>query len=249
LAVSVLATATIVVCAQNVAVAVGSGRDGDAQQFEQLVEVVRAHGGSEGVFVMSYHLRSAYPLINYSGARSASRFPHLWILAAEYLDALKDSDPLVYRDGLRMSPSERYLNRAVLEDLERNNPQLLVVFRHARDLPVNGFRRLDYVAYFTRNPQVERILRNYQLLAELGDYLVYERVPAGGPRTGPPPAVVPGTRDVIGVEHAGVHLRLTDPTLLVAVGTFGLSLLAQGIVERRSSRSRPVPGIAVVRGE
>jgi hypothetical protein len=249
LAVSVLAAATIVVCIENAAVAASGGQDGDRRQFEELVHVVRAHGGTEGVFVMSYHLRSAYPLINYSGARSASRFPHLWVLAAEYLDALKASEPLVYRDEARMSPSERYLNRAVLEDLRRNDPRLLVVFRHARDVPVNGFRRLDYIAYFTRNPQIEQILRNYELVAELGDYLVYQRVASGSARTGPPPVVAPGTRDVIGVGESGVHLRLADPSLLVAVGTFLLSLLFQEIVERRSSRLRPMAEIAAVRGE
>ena len=66
---------------------------------------------------MSYHLRSAYPLINYSGASSASRFPHLWILAAEYREALGSEEPLRYHEQREMRPVERYLNRAVLEDL------------------------------------------------------------------------------------------------------------------------------------
>ena len=76
-----------------------------------------------GVFVMSYHIESAYPLINYSGGRSASRFPHLWILAAEYLDALKSQEPLRYRDRSEMTPRERYLNRAVLLRVSPAAPQ------------------------------------------------------------------------------------------------------------------------------
>jgi hypothetical protein len=229
----VLATTVIVVCVQNATVTLGAGRDADRDQFEELVKLVRARAAGEGVYVMSYHLRSAYPLINYSGARSASRFPQLWILAAEYLDQLASSEPLRYHAEPEMSPSERYLNQAVLEDLREHSPKLLVVFRHARDLPVNGLRRLDYVAYFARDPQVARILQGYQLLAELGDYLVYERVPLGLARSGPPPRGTPGTRDAIRVHESGVHFRFTDPSFLIAVLAFLISLVTIAIVERK----------------
>ena len=237
LAVSVLTT-TVVVCVQNAAVTMGTGRDADRHQFDELVRLVRTRAAGERVYVMSYHLRSAYPLINYSGARSASRFPQLWILAAEYLDQLKSSEPLRYHAEREMSPSERYLNQAVLEDLREHSPRLLVVFRHARDLPVNGLRRLDYVGYFARDPQVARILQGYQLLAELGEYLVYERVRPGLARSGPPPMVTPGTRDVIRVQESGVHLRFTDPSFLTAVLAFLISLVTMAIVERQGDRLR-----------
>jgi hypothetical protein len=122
IAVSVLAAMVIVVCVQNEAVELGTGQDGDRDQFEELVRLVRSRAAGEGVFVMSYHLRSAYPLINYSGARSASRFPHLWILAAEYMDELRSSVPLRYHDEREMSAVERYLNQAVRDDLREHRP-------------------------------------------------------------------------------------------------------------------------------
>jgi hypothetical protein len=248
LAVSVLATTVIVVCVQNATVTLGAGRDADRDQFEELVKLVRARAAGEGVYVMSYHLRSAYPLINYSGARSASRFPQLWILPAEYIDELKSSEPLVYRRERDMSLSERYLNQAVLDDLREHRPKLLVVFRHARDLPVNGLRRLDYVAYFGRDPRIARILQDYQLLAELGDYLVYQRVPPGLARSSPPPMVTPGTQDVIRIQESGVHLRFTDPSFLIAVLTFLISLVTIAIVERGGERLPPGSGASPARG-
>jgi hypothetical protein len=249
LAVSVLAATVTVVCVQNAAVAMGAGGDADRDQFEELVRVVRARAAGEGVYVMSYHLRSAYPLINYSGARSASRFPHLWILAAEYGEELRRSEPLAYHAVPEMSPSERYLNQAVLEDLREHRPKLLVVFRHARDLPVNGLRRLDYVAYFGRDPRIARILQDYQLVAELGDYLVYQRVSPGMARSGPPPTVTPGTQDVIRVQEAGVRLRFTDPSFLIAVLAFLVSLITIAVVERGGHRLRQTSGAAAARGE
>ena len=171
---------------QNVAVALGSGGDSDRTQFDALVDAVRSRARNAGVFVMSYHLRSAYPLINYSGTWSASRFPHLWILASEYRDELAAEGPLRYRAPEAMSRVERYLNRAVVEDFRRRRPRLLVVFRPARDVPANGLRRLDYIAYFQRNPAMAEMLADFQLVKELGDYLVYERLAASpGPARRP----------------------------------------------------------------
>jgi hypothetical protein len=119
----------------------------------------------------------------------------------------------------------------VLADLERR-PKLLLVFRPARDLPVNGYRRLDYVAYFSRDPEIGKILRDYQLMAQTRDYLVYEWTPAAQ-RTGPAPAVAAATSDVVVTREAGGSLRLGDPRLLVAVLTFLGSLIATGLTRRR----------------
>lgn len=234
LAAGVLGATVAVVCAQNLAVALGSGQDSDRAQFEELVRLVRTRAPGLSVFVMSYHLRSAYPLINYAGARSASRFPQLWILAAEYLDQLGQDRPLRYHADSEMSPSERYLNRSVLEDLKTHRPRLLIVFKPARDLPVNGLRRINYLAYFGRDPRFAAIFREYQLVADLGEYLVYQRILPGAARSGPPPAPTPGTQDVITVRESGVRLRLADPSLLVALAAFLVGLLVAGIGERRA---------------
>ncbi|HEU4523811.1 MAG TPA: hypothetical protein VFR62_02260, partial [Gemmatimonadales bacterium] len=228
LAAAMLAAMVAVTAAGLVVGVAGRTGDPEQEQFEELVRLVRARDPNEGVFVMSYHLRSAYPLINYTGARSASRFPHLWILAAEYLDRLKSERPLWYREWDEMSASERYLNRAVLEDLQRR-PKLLLVLRPARDLPVNGYRRLDYIAYFGRNPAISRILQEYQLVAGTGDYQLYERLMSGSRRTAPPPVVNPGTQDIHVIREAGAWLRFADPRMLIALLAF-VAVFAAGLV-------------------
>jgi hypothetical protein len=222
----------------RIAGAVGRAADADRAEFERLVRLVRGRAAHSGVFVMSYHIRSAYPLINYSGARSASRFPHLWILAAAYRDELEEDRPLTYHRPAEMSPSERYLNRAVMEDLAQR-PKLLVVLRPARDLPVNGYRRLDYVAYFSRVPEIRGILQEYQLIAETGDFLVYQWTPPGAERSGPAPEASPRTGDVIVTREVGAPLRLGDPRSLVALLTFVGACVVLGLSSRRGAA--PVP--------
>jgi hypothetical protein len=198
--------------------------------------VVRPLAAGQSVYVMSYHIGSAYPLINYSGARSASRFPQLWLLPAAYMDQLAGGAPLRYHAPDEMSPSERYLNQAVFEDLRDQRPKVLVILQHARDLPVNGFRRLDYVAYFRRDPRIARLLDRYQFRADLGDFTVYERIPEAQARAESPPAVQRATRDIVqagAVRGAGGRNR--DPVFVFALLAFGTSAILASIAEKRSA--------------
>ncbi|MEO6058079.1 MAG: hypothetical protein ABIQ49_14725 [Gemmatimonadales bacterium] len=235
LAVSVLGTLALVVAAQNAVQAAGAAHDAERDGLEELVTLVRERAAGQPVFVMSYHIGSAYPLLNYSGARAASRFGHLWILAAAYADALRADEPLRYREPAAMPPSERYLVAAVRADLTAARPRLLIVLRHARDVPTNGYRRLDYLAYFARDPAIAAALARYRLLANVGEYAVYERLPEGAAPVAEAPAPVPGTQDILTGERAGIHLRLRDPQFLMAVGIF-LLVLAWAVARERRWR-------------
>jgi hypothetical protein len=244
-AVSVLATVVVVICVQNVAFTIQPPHDSEQVQMERLLPVVRARGAGEGVYVMSYNISSAYPLINYAGARSASRFAQLWIVAAAYMKQLKDSRPLRYRSPAEMSPSERYLNQAVLEDLRDQRPKLLVILQHARDLPANGLRRLDYVAYFSRDPRIASTLERYQLIADTGDFEVYERIADGTTRVGRAPSVQPATRDIVPGRHTGgVHVRIGNPGILIALLAFVISAICASIAEKARVSPRVAPGSA-----
>jgi hypothetical protein len=245
IAVSMLATALVIVGVRNAASIMRPTRDPEQEQMERLLPVVRARAAGEGVYVMSYNISSAYPLINYAGAHSASRFAQLWILAAAYMDQLKGNAPLRYHSPAEMSPSERYMNEAVLEDLRDRRPKLLAILQHARDLPVNGFRRLDYVAYFSRDPRIARILERYELVADVGDFVVYERVADDATPSGPPPSVRPGTRDIIQAgQPGGAHGRFKDPGFLLALLVFVVSAICASIAEQGRLPPQVAPGSA-----
>jgi hypothetical protein len=144
-----------------------------------------------------------------------------------------------------MSPSERYLNQAVLEDLRDQRPRLLVILRHARDLPGNGFRRLDYVTYFRRDPRIAAIFDRYERVADLGDFVVYERIPDGLARSERPPSVEPGTRDIVRAPTGRRDLAVHDPSnwlAALAVLTFIVTVIAASILEARRVSPRIVRG-------
>jgi hypothetical protein len=206
------------------------GRPSD-DGFTELVELVRARAANESIFVFSYHIGSAFPLVNYSGTTLASRFPQLWILAATYLDELHADRPLRYRSPEEMGPVERYLYDAVRTDLEANHPKLLLVLRNARDDRVNGLRRLDYVAYFGRDPQVRRIFDRYQSIGIVGEFAAYERVAEGERPTVPVPPATPGTLDAVRAPENGLGSLAATQQLWITLLVFAASLAWFGRAE------------------
>jgi hypothetical protein len=232
LTVSVLASLAAVVLVQNAVQAVGAARDPERARLEDLIALVHERAAGQPIYVMSYHIGSAYPLMNYSGARSASRFGQLWILAADYADALQADRPLRYRDPPEMPASERYLVESVRTDLVAGRPRLLLVLRHARDVPENGYRRLNYVAYFARDRRIAAVFDRYRFVANVGEYSVYERLPDGSAPAAQPPSPASGTQDILTGESGGLHLRLRDPSFVLAIGTF-LVALAWAIARER----------------
>ena len=86
-------------------------------------------------------------------------FPSLWLLPALYMSELRADAPIRFRDAAAMSPQERYLREAVVEDLERRPPEMLVELRPGPDRRAFGIRRLDYLGYFAEIRAFERSRR------------------------------------------------------------------------------------------
>jgi hypothetical protein len=212
-------------------------RQAEQAQLDELVAAVHRHtppGGS--LYIFSYTIESGFPLVNYSGVRWASRFPHLWIIEAVYQDQLHRPSPLRFRSREEMGPAERYLNDAVYEDLVRYRPDVLMVLKHARDIPQNAQRRVDYVGYFGRDPRIAEALRQYRLAEEVGQYLLFVR--AASPRQpGLAPTSEPGRYDVVGSgTSVGGQALVGDRSFLLKAILFLLLAVPAYLAERRRSK-------------
>jgi hypothetical protein len=204
------------------------------------VAAVHRHTPPEGsLYILSYTIESSFPLVNYSGVRWASRFPHLWIVEAAYQDQLYAPSPLRFHLREQMGPAERYLNDAVYEDLTRYRPDVLLVLRHARDVRENAIRRVDYVGYFDRDARIAGVLRQYRLAEEVGQYLLYVRA-ASPNQTGVPPRSEPGRFDVR-TQHSsdGPQGLNGDPAFLLDAALFLiLAGCAYAVERRRAQRAK-----------
>lgn len=226
----VVAAIALVVLGRAVIEALG-GSGGERRQraeFRGFVDAVRARARGEPVAMLSYQMASAFPLVNYAGVRLASRFACLWILPASYWDALTGERPIVYRDPAEMGVPEQFLNQAVGEDLLAARPRLLLILRPFPDRPPYGFRRLNYVAYFGRDPRLSAFFARYQWVSTEGAFDLFEWIGSDVPRTGPPPSVeVPPLR----APPPQAWLTRIDPEL--AAGTVIFVVLAVGSLMRR----------------
>jgi len=217
-------------------------RQAEQAQLDELVAAVRRRmppGGS--LYVFSYTIGSSFPLVNYSGVRWASRFPHLWIIEAAYQDQLHAPRPLRFHTPAEMDRAERYLNDAVYEDLTRHRPDVLMVLKHARDTMANSLRRVDYLAYFGRDPRIAQALSQYRLAEEVGQYQLYVRA-ASPSQPGEPPRSEPGRYDVLRPEvSGGLELLAADRGFIRNVGIYLLLALGAFGFERRRARASEGP--------
>jgi hypothetical protein len=95
-----------------------------------------------------------------------------------------------------------------------------MVLRHARDTQENSLRRLDYVAYFARDPRIAAALGQYRLAEEVGQYLLYVRA-GSSDQPGVAPKSEPGRYDVARpVTSVGWRALLVDRGFLPAVVVF-----------------------------
>jgi hypothetical protein len=184
--------------------------------------------------VLSYTIESAFPLVNYAEVRLATRFPALWPFAASYWDSIASGGAIHYHLVGEMPPPERYFFGAVREDLLAARPNLLLMLRPARDAAANGLRRLHYIQYFGRDPELAALFSRYEMVEQKGEHLLYRRRESASDPVGPAPSAAPGTLDAKPAPQLGeIGLGQVDPEWLLGLGIFVISLMAEGAVRRR----------------
>jgi hypothetical protein len=195
-------------------------RAATARGLAEIAATVRTRGQGRPIGVLSYSINGAFPLLNESGGVLALRLPCLWPLAAAYWDSLIVGGAVQYRERHQMAPSERYMWDAVRHDLLAADPGLLLVLAPGQDVPANGLRRLNYIAYFSRDPQLEQLFARYQLIGHSGQYLIYEHISSEQARTAPPPALEPLPQVAPRSELSAFTAAMIEPGLKLGVLLF-----------------------------
>ena len=157
--------------------------------LRELVEVVRTHAWNRPIWLMSTSVTPSFPVVNLSEADWSSRFCCLWLLPGLYTQEEKATRPFPYHERGDMTPTERYLGDAVVEDLEKNPPTLLIVDRSPEK---QAFRRtdFDFLRYFLRDPRFAVFFAEYDEMVDVGPFRVYRRKqldgvePGGGGKVG-----------------------------------------------------------------
>jgi hypothetical protein len=115
-------------------------------------------------YVFSTTVRVSFPLATLYDAEWASRFNSLWLLPG----VVRDSAPPA------VAPAHRYLFDAVVEDLSRGRPDLLIV---DTALPPGASPGFDYIEFFSSDRRFEELMTDYQKVGDAGRFALFKRTP------------------------------------------------------------------------
>jgi hypothetical protein len=161
-----------------VAVALGIAQGTQTREMPKmtgpLLPVVKREARGKPVLVLATSLWVSSPLINYSGASLAWRFPNMWTLGGFYPEKPAADNPHPYRSRQEMDVYERYLIDSLNQDVALHPPQLIVVETgdQKEGFPNGDF---DYLDYFLRDPRFAEFFSKYEKLAVITRYTLYRR--------------------------------------------------------------------------
>ncbi len=152
-------------------VAPGPNQDTVVRLLSNLV-TERAHG--RPIWVISTEVWPGFPVVNLTGASWTSRFCCVVIAALAYSPEEKATVPFPYHDLDRLTELEQLQFDAVVEDLQREPPVLLIVDTGTTKQTF-GKTDFQFLPYFRRDPRFERIFREYRPIGQIGKFHVYQR--------------------------------------------------------------------------
>lgn len=124
---------------------------------QQLLPRVEKYAENGTIYAFTSYVSVGFPLVNDAHVRWASRFPTQWVLPGA-LRHLAHPQTLDAQTEGRLRRLERYAADAVIEDLERAPPDLVIVDRS------NGYYgdlKFDALAYFGRNARFAEFWQPY----------------------------------------------------------------------------------------
>ncbi len=162
--------APLLLAAGLAVVVVQRGREAQAAgEFEraairgEMAPLVRRYAAGGPILALTVSPTPAFPLVNFTGARAALRFPSLWLIPA----LAARGQWAVQRPGgppALPGPLQQYLIDAVTDDLVRGRPALIVFYAPPWGAP-------DLVGYFASvDPRFAAAVGRYRFLADVAGY-------------------------------------------------------------------------------
>lgn len=139
--------------------------------INQLIQFVKNYPVKGSIYFFSASVVPSSTVVDYARVTSASRFPSFWMLPG----IIKIQHSKLNDNKLKMIDDANYfITQAVVEDFERNSPQL--VFVDSLKYPSNfGTYPFDFIKYFSQDPKFKRIWSNYRYLEHINIYSVYRK--------------------------------------------------------------------------
>lgn len=135
-------------------------------------EIVDLPSGMRAI-VLSVRIRAAHPVLSKLGARNAGTFPFVWPLQVEYWQAGLPGQVVPVRHPEEMTEPESILFEAVVDDLIRKKPEVILVSEGTDE--VFNDACFDELAYFSQNEAFRAEISLYERGPAVGQVRIYVR--------------------------------------------------------------------------
>lgn len=136
----------------------------------QLIKVFNqyAHGGP--VYFFTDQIADIYPVVDYANVVSGSRFPGLWLVDSLYAFGQLALDA---KQRILLLNTKKFLLNAVWEDLQHEEPKLILVQRHGPGWDYFHIK-VDFINFFNQDPRFIAFWQKYIYVGKVGFYDVYK---------------------------------------------------------------------------
>lgn len=131
-------------------------------------------GEGQSILVLSTNVWAAFPFVNEVSGRWASSYPAQWLIPGAYTKLKSDSCAGIESPCKKAQEILRFSRRAIVDDLERFQPELIYVDERARK-SYFGSQEFDYFTFLSEDARFEKMRACYERLGEAGSYGVFKK--------------------------------------------------------------------------
>jgi hypothetical protein len=148
------------------------------KELSSLVEVLDMYATQGYVYNLGFDLPDLYPALNYSSAKSSSRYGHLWMLPGIYENMQLQNGVAKFHQPGKRSDDETVLIGEIIGDIARKPPKLILVSDKEYLTKQGVGFKFDFIGYLSQEEDFKRIFANYRKVSEVGKIKVYSYHPA-----------------------------------------------------------------------
>jgi hypothetical protein len=147
------------------------------KNLTSLIQVMEMYAANSNVYMLGLDLPDLYPALNYSSAKSSSRYGHLWALPGIYEKMQLQNGVIKYNKAGKRSDDETLLIGQIIGDIANKPPKLILVTDKKYTNKQGADFKFDFIGYLSQEPDFVRIFENYRKVSEIGRLKIYAYEP------------------------------------------------------------------------
>ncbi len=140
--------------------------------YHTLIEYSKKHAAGKHVYCFDASTLCTSYLIQHADVKTSSRFASFWMAPGMII---KQHQKLDSKQLQQLKNNEKELRQMVVEDFEKQPPKLVIVLKTQHPFYFGPYT-INYLKFFSKNPEFKKIWRQYQYQTKIGYFSIYQRM-------------------------------------------------------------------------